>query len=46
VATIGLHTTPVMRSALDLYLRMGFVLQKAIPDRFGVPYAVYTLTLE
>jgi hypothetical protein len=35
-----------MRSALDLYLRMGFVLQRAIPDRFGVPYAVYALTLE
>jgi len=46
VATIGLHTTPVMRSALDLYLRMGFLLQRAIPDRFGVPYAVYTLKLE
>jgi ribosomal protein S18 acetylase RimI-like enzyme len=46
VTTIGLHTTPVMRSALDLYLRMGFVLQKAIPDRLGVPYAVYALTLE
>jgi GNAT superfamily N-acetyltransferase len=46
VATIGLHTTPVMRSAVDLYLRMGFVLQRALPDRFGVPYAVYTLTLE
>jgi ribosomal protein S18 acetylase RimI-like enzyme len=45
-ATIGLHTTPVMRAALDLYLRMGFVRQKAIPDRFGVPYAVYTLTLD
>jgi ribosomal protein S18 acetylase RimI-like enzyme len=46
VTTIGLHTTPVMRSALDLYLRMGFVLQRAIPDRFGVSYAVYALTLE
>ena len=46
VTTIGLHTTPAMRSALDLYLRMGFVLQKAIPDRFGVPYAVYALTLD
>jgi ribosomal protein S18 acetylase RimI-like enzyme len=46
VGTIGLHTTPVMRSALDLYLRMGFVFQRAIPDRFGVPYAVYALTLE
>ena len=45
-ATIGLHTTSVMRSALDLYLRMGFVFQKPIPDRFGVPYAVYALTLE
>jgi ribosomal protein S18 acetylase RimI-like enzyme len=45
-ATVGLHTTPVMRVALDLYLRMGFVLQRAIPDRFGVPYAVYALTLE
>ena len=46
VATIGLHTTPVMRSALELYLRMGFVLQKAIPDRFGAPYAVYALALD
>jgi GNAT superfamily N-acetyltransferase len=46
VATVGLHTTPVMRSALDLYLRMGFVFQKAIPDRFGVPYAVYSLTMK
>lgn len=45
VATVGLHTTPVMRVAPDLYLRMGFVLQRAIPDRFGVPYAVYALTL-
>ncbi len=33
-----------MRSALDLYLSMGFVLHSALPDRFGVPYAVYTLT--
>jgi len=45
VTTIGLHTSPVMRSALDLYLRMGFTLRQAIPDRLGVPYAVYTLTL-
>jgi ribosomal protein S18 acetylase RimI-like enzyme len=46
VKSIGLHTSPVMRSALNLYLRMGFVFHKAIPDRLGVPYAVYTLTLE
>jgi ribosomal protein S18 acetylase RimI-like enzyme len=44
-ATIGLHTSPVMRSALDLYLRMGFVLQRAIPNRSGVPYAIYSLTV-
>jgi ribosomal protein S18 acetylase RimI-like enzyme len=44
-ATIGLHTTPLMRSALALYLRMGFVLQRKIPDRFGAPYAVYSLAL-
>jgi ribosomal protein S18 acetylase RimI-like enzyme len=46
VGTIGLHTTPMMRSALDLYLRMGFVLVKAIPDRYGVPYAVYAKALD
>ncbi|MHB8454750.1 MAG: GNAT family N-acetyltransferase [Acidiferrobacterales bacterium] len=40
---IGLHTSPVMRSALDLYLRMGFQFRKAIPDRRGAPYAVYML---
>lgn len=42
---IGLHTSPVLRSALDLYLRMGFQFQKAIPDRRGAPYAVYALTI-
>jgi ribosomal protein S18 acetylase RimI-like enzyme len=39
---IGLHTSPVMRSALDLYLRMGFIHWQDIPNRLGVPYAVYT----
>ena len=38
---IALHTSPVMEVALDLYLRMGFRLKKRVPDRFGVPYAVY-----
>jgi ribosomal protein S18 acetylase RimI-like enzyme len=46
VTIIGLHTSPVMRSALDLYLSMGFTFQEAIPDRLGVPYAVYALTLD
>lgn len=43
--TIGLHTSPVLRSALDLYLRMGFQFQKAIPDRRGAPYAIYALSV-
>ncbi len=42
---IGLHTSPAMTVALPLYLRLGFVLERAIPDRNGVPYALYKLTL-
>lgn len=42
---IALHTSPAMAVALDLYLRMGFRLEKNVPDRFGVPYAVYLKTL-
>lgn len=38
---IALHTSPAMEVALGLYLRMGFALEKKVPDRFGVPYAVY-----
>lgn len=40
-AVIALHTSPAMEVALALYLRMGFRLEKRVPDRFGVPYAVY-----
>ena len=42
---IGLHTSPVMQVALPLYLRLGFVLERALPDRNGVPYALYRLPL-
>jgi GNAT superfamily N-acetyltransferase len=42
---IGLHTSPVMTVALPLYLRLGFVHYRDIPDRNGLPYAVYTLAL-
>ncbi len=42
---IGLHTSPAMEVALPLYLRMGFVLERSIPDRNGIPYALYKLTL-
>lgn len=45
-AAIALHTSPVMEAALTLYRRMGFRLEKAVPDRFGVPYAVYLKGLE
>ena len=40
-AVIALHTSPAMEVALAMYLRMGFRLEKKVPDRFGVPYAVY-----
>jgi GNAT superfamily N-acetyltransferase len=43
--TIGLHTSPVMSIALPMYLRMGFVHFRDIPNRNGLPYAVYTLSL-
>jgi predicted N-acetyltransferase YhbS len=43
--SIALHTSPAMEVALALYLRMGFRLQRRVPDRFGVPYAVYLLNL-
>ena len=42
---IALHTSPAMQVALPLYERLGFVRERAIPDRFGVPYALYTLAL-
>lgn len=38
---IALHTSPAMAAALALYLRMDFRLEKEVPNRFGVPYAVY-----
>ena len=42
---ISLHTSPAMHVALAMYLRMGFRLTRDVPDRFGVPYGVYTLGL-
>ena len=44
-SVIALHTSPVMSVALGMYLRMGFVHTRAIPDRIGLPYAVYTKRL-
>jgi ribosomal protein S18 acetylase RimI-like enzyme len=45
-SVVALHTSPAMETALALYLRMGFRLEKRVPDRFGVPYAVYVKPLE
>lgn len=43
---IALHTSPAMEVALAMYLRMGFVLERKVPDRFGVPYGVYLKRLD
>jgi predicted N-acetyltransferase YhbS len=40
-AVIALHTSPIMKVALPMYLRMGFRLVKDAPPLHGVPYAVY-----
>lgn len=42
---ISLHTSPAMEVALEMYLNMGFKLERVVPPRYGVPYAVYTLDL-
>lgn len=42
---IALHTSPIMQVALPMYLRLGFLLHKHVPDIAGVPYAVYTKEL-
>lgn len=43
---IGLHTSPpAMGVALGLYGRIGFAFDRNIPDRHGVPYAIYRLAL-
>jgi GNAT superfamily N-acetyltransferase len=44
-SVIALHTSPVMSVALGMYLRMGFIHTRAIPDRNGLPYAIYTMRL-
>jgi ribosomal protein S18 acetylase RimI-like enzyme len=44
-SVIALHTSPAMQVALAMYLKMGFELQRHVPDRFGVSYGVYILPL-
>lgn len=40
---IGLHTSPIMATALRLYESIGFVREHDLPPIRGVPYARYTL---
>jgi hypothetical protein len=35
-----------MAVALAMYLRMGFRLERRVPDRFGVPYGPYLKALD
>ena len=44
--TLGLHTSPIMTTALSMYHKMGFRLQRDAPAIYGVPSAVYLLRLE
>lgn len=42
---IGLHTGPMFSTALEMYLRMGFVYQRALPDRRGNPVNLYAMEI-
>jgi GNAT superfamily N-acetyltransferase len=43
---VGLHTSPMMETALRMYLRLGFVRDRALDPIHGVPYARYVLPAE
>ena len=43
---LALHTTPVMKSAVALYGRNGFVLHQTLPTMYGVPYVLLAKQLE
>jgi ribosomal protein S18 acetylase RimI-like enzyme len=40
---VGLHTSPIMATALRLYESIGFVREHDLPPIRGVPYGRYTL---
>lgn len=42
---IALHTSPVMKIALSMYLRMGFHWVSEAPSILGVPYGIYLKSL-
>jgi ribosomal protein S18 acetylase RimI-like enzyme len=43
---VGLHTSPIMATALRLYTRLGFVRDRELDPIHGVPYARYVLPAE
>jgi len=43
VPAIGLHTSPIMATALRLYESIGFMREHDLPPNRGVPYARYVL---
>lgn len=40
---VGLHTSPMMATALRLYTRLGFTRDRELDPIHGVPYARYVL---
>lgn len=40
---VALHTSPIMASALRMYLAIGFVRERDLAPIRGVPYALYVL---
>ncbi len=42
---VGLHTSPIMDSALRMYEALGFVRDADLPPIHGVPYGRYVLPL-
>lgn len=43
---IGLHTSPIMEIALQMYLRMGFQFEQEATPIHGVPYNIYVKRLD
>jgi ribosomal protein S18 acetylase RimI-like enzyme len=40
-AAIGLHTSPIMAQAVELYRRLGFAFHRDLPEMMNVPYRLY-----
>lgn len=44
-SVVGLHTSPIMATALAMYQRLGFRLVSQAPDIHGVEYGIYAMDL-